>query len=217
MTSELAYEKFLLRINKNDTNTNIKVPKSQFVIIFNEEKRVWLSEIIKAKEALDYIDDIEELLVLDKLLVKDSSTRLSDNFNLPTDFYRRATAYAVTSKDKCTDNVITVWFIKPKNKDIYLQNSNLSPSFEYQETIAIINNSKISIFKGDFKIDEAYLNYYKEPLDIDLSGYIKIDGTNSSTINTELSDENMEQIIKLTALQALKNYQDTEAAQLAAT
>ena len=45
--SKELYKKFLLKINKNDTNSNVKVPISQFVLIYNEQQRLWLDNIIK--------------------------------------------------------------------------------------------------------------------------------------------------------------------------
>ena len=209
MTSNEAYQKFLFEVNKNDTNSNVKISKAQFVLSFNREKRLFIDTIIKNNEGSDYIEDIQELLVLDKKLDKLSTGKLNDSFKLPEDFSRRATMYIVASKGECKDNVMVVWPIKPKNKDIYLQNSNLNPSFEYQETIGILNSNNLTIYKTDFKIDEAYLNYYKEANDIDLEGYRKIDGTLSTNIDSNLSGENVEQIISLTAQRILNNFQTT--------
>lgn len=215
--SKELYKKFLLKINKNDTNSNVKVPISQFVLIYNEQQRLWLDNIIKLNENSDYIDDIEELLILDEQLTPIKVGKNNDSFKLPNDFYRRATGYCFASKGNCTDNSMVVWFIKPKNLDVYLKNSNLSPSFEYQETIGLINNGKVSIYKSDFNIDEAYINYYKKALDIDITGYTKIDGFSSVNINTNLSDINAEEVLNLAALEALRNYENTESAQLAAS
>lgn len=215
MTPNEAYKKFLLKVNKNDTNGNIKVPKSQFVILFNEQKGQWLDSIITDFEGADYIEGIEELLDLDVPLVKQNSSLIKDGFKLPDNFFRRATAYAVASKGECKENPMVIWFIKPKNRDVYLQNSNLQPSFEYQETIAIVNSGQVSVFKKDFNVDEVYLSYYRRPLDLDISGYTHIDGTQSTDIATDLSDDNTDIIINRTATEALRNYESTEQVQLA--
>lgn len=217
ITSKELYKKFLLKINKNDTNSNVKVPKSQFVLIYNEQIRVWLNNIIDLNESSDYIDDIQELLILDEELEFIKAGKINDTYKLPDNFYRRATGYCFASKGNCTDNSCVVWFIKPKNLDIYLKNTNLSPSFEYQETIALINNDKVSIYKTDFNINEFYVNYYQEPIEIDIEGYTKIDGSASVNINTNLSKVNAEEVLNLAALEALRNYENSESAQLAAS
>lgn len=217
MTSQEIYKRFLLKVNKNDTNANIKIPKSQFVLLFNEQKDQWSSDVIKLNENSDYIEEIQELLELDFKLEKTNSSLKKDDFKLPQNFLKRSTAYAVTSKEKCKSNPMVIWFIKPKNLDVYLQNSNLSPSFEYQETIAIINSKLVSIFKTDFNIDEVYLSYYRQALNIDIAGYTKIDGTPSSDIQTDLLDENIIIVLNRTAAEALRNYENTEQLQVAAT
>jgi hypothetical protein len=215
MTPQQAYQEFLLKVNKNDTNANVKVPKSQFVLLFNEQKSQWLNDVITNNESTDYIEDIEELLTPDKQLTKTTSSLIKDNFTLPEDFFRRATAYVVASKGGCKNNVMTVWFIKPKNRDIYLQNSNLAPSFEYQETVAIVNSGQVSIFKTDFNIDEAHLTYYRKPIDLDIEGYIRVDGTPSTNTETDLSDDNTRIVINRTAAEALRNYESAEQVALA--
>jgi hypothetical protein len=217
MTSQKIYKKFLLKVNKNDTNANVKIPKSQFVLLFNEQKDQWQNDIIKNNEDSDYIEEIQELLELDTKLIKINSSLNKDNFKLPDDFSNRVTAYAITSKEKCKNNQMVIWFVKPKNRDIYLQNSNLSPSFEYQETFAIINNKQVSIFKDTFNIDEVYLSYYRQALDIDIAGYINIDGTPSTDKDTDLSDPNIDIILNRTAAEALRNYENIEQLQIAAT
>lgn len=215
MTPNEIYKKFLLKVNKNDTNTNIKVPKSQFVLLFNEEKRQWLDDKTKGKESSDYIEDLEYLLEHNIPLEKISSFTLHDDFKLPENFFRRATSYSIASKKDCNNVPIVNWFIKPKDLNVLLQNAHTSPSFEYQETIALLNKNKLSVYKGDFTITEVYLTYYREPKDLDIAGYKHIDGTPSSDIEVDLDDFNIEEIINRTARNAVLNYESVEQNQLA--
>ena len=96
-----------------------------------------------------------------------------------------------------------------------LQNGNQSPSFDYQETIALINNNRVSVYKDDFAVNEVYLTYYREPIDLDIAGYQKIDGSMSSDVQVDLDDKSIEEIINLTALEAVRNTESIEQNNLA--
>lgn len=210
-----AYKKFLLKVNKNDTNGNIKVPKSQFVLLFNEQKRKLLTQELYKNESSDLIEDFEELLVLDEKLEKLSDSTLKTDFKLPSDYFKRVSSYVLASSGDCKNQVLYAWAIKPKDINVYLQNENLKPSFNYRETVVVLNSDKVSVYKDNFTIDELYLTYYREPKDIDIEGYIHIDGTPSQNIDIGLSDANMELIIDRTATEALRNYENLEHLQIA--
>lgn len=209
------YKKFLLKVNKNDTNGNIKVPKSQFVLLFNEQKRKFVDDQLKKNESSDYIEDFEEILVLDQPLEKVSDSTLKTDFKLPADFYKRASTYVTASSGDCKNQVLYAWAVKPKDINVLLQNENLKPSFDYRETFVVINGDKVSAYKDGFTIDELYLTYYREPKDIDIAGYTHIDGTASTDVETDLSDANIEMIIDRTATEALRNYENLEHLKIA--
>lgn len=209
------YKSFLLKVNKNDTNGNVKIPKGQFVLLFNEQKLQWLDDKLKGKEENDYIEDLQSLLVESASLTKVSTSQLNDKWQLPDDFFRRTIAYAIASKDQCKNVPLVVWPIKPKDVNVYLQNSDLSPSFEWQETFGVLTNNTYSVYKSDFQVDEFYLSYYQKPLDIDIAGYTHIDGTPSKDQATNLDDFSINEILDRTATAALLNYESTEQAQLA--
>ena len=210
-----VYKKFLLKLNKNDTITNIKVPKAQFVLMFNEQKRKWLDIAINRLESSSDIEDIEEVLQTDVKLTKVEDLDVKSDFLLPANFYKRVSSYSVASKGECKRSVIVNWFVKPKDLQVLLQNEHYKPSFEYQETLAIINNGKVSVYKDAFKVNEAYLTYYKNPKDINLAGFKQFDGTPSFDQEVDLSDSNTEHIIDLTVIEAAKNYESMEQLQAA--
>jgi len=209
------YKKFLLKVNKNDTNGNIKVPKSQFVLLFNEQKRKFIDDELSNNESSDLIEDLEELLISDEQLEKIEDYTLKTDFKLPINFSKRVSSYVLASSGDCTNQVLYAWAIKPKDINVYLQNENLKPSFDYRETVVVLNNGKVSVYKDGFTVDELYLTYYQEPKDIDIEGYIHIDGTPSTNIETNLSNSNIELILDRTAMEALRNYENLEHLQIA--
>lgn len=209
------YKAFQLKLNKNDTNTNIKVPKSQFVLIFNEQKRQWLAQVLETKESSDVIEDLEYLLELDVPLTKISSLNTKDDFQLPDNFAKRTQATILASKGSCTNTPLYAWFVKPKDINVLLQNENQKPSFDYQETLAVINKNRLSVYKDGFNIDEVYLSYYREPKDIDIAGYKKIDGSLSVDVLIDLDKKNIDEIVNRSVIEAARNYESIEQSQLA--
>lgn len=209
------YKQLLNKVNKNDTNGNVKIPKSQFVSTFNEQKRLWLNNKIKKDESSDYIEDIESLLVIDEELELQNSNSLKSEFNLPSNFFKKVSSYVLASKGECKNSVLANWIVKPKNINVLLQNDEQNPSFEFQETLSIISGNKIVTYKDNFEINSLFLSYYKEPIDIDIEGYIHLDGTPSKNIDIDLDKTNTSVIINMTALEILRNYENVAGMQIA--
>lgn len=213
MTTLQAYKKFLLKLNKNDTNTKIKISKGEFVLLFNELKRVWLDEKLDELNSSDLINELSDIYIIDTKLEKDEG-KFKDKvfFKLPSDFQRTASSYSIAKKGKCIRKLYN-WPKKPKNKNITLQNSNTNSSFDFEQAVTEESNFKLVVYKSDFDVLEQYLSYYREPRDIDLQGYVKIDGTQSTTINPDISDKNVDQIINRCVIEASINYENAENVQ----
>lgn len=215
MTPEEIYTKLLFKVNKNDTNANIKIPKGVFVILFNEQKRKYLDQELAEDESSDQIESFNEILSKPTRLIKIEELKNYDNFALPEDFLKRVSSYSLATKDTCKDNVLVNWFAKPKDINVLLQNSNQRPSFEYQETLALVNNDSITVYKDGFSINNVYLTYYKDPPDLDIEGYIHTNNTPSTNVETTLSDLNIDKILDRTVVEISNNYQNIEQLQMA--
>lgn len=213
MTIQEAYKRFLLKINKNDTNTEVSISSAEFVIIFNEQSLVWLKEKIKQKASTDSINDLDQLLVSELELSNFQETKNHVDFDLPEDYFEFVTARAIAEKDNC-EKELDIINIKPKEKNQWLRDDLNNPSFEWEETISIITNNKIEVYKEDFDINGILLSYYKKPNKIDIEGYIHIDKTPSKTIHPDLSDQNVNEIINRCASAVAMDYQNGESFQL---
>jgi hypothetical protein len=58
------------------------------------------------------------------------------------------------------------------------------------------------------------MDYYRFPKAIDIEGYVKTDGTLSTTIDPDISDIFINEILDLTVLDVSRIYQNQEKAQL---
>jgi hypothetical protein len=209
------YKTFLLKINKNDTNSNISISKGEFVILYNEQRKVWLEENLKLKGKDIDIHDLERLYVKDKQIIESKKDTNSTHFTLPEDFYKFDSSYCIAKKDKCERGLVN-WLIKPKNVNVLLNDSNNSPSFEYEETLCIISQNNLVIYKDNFEIPKAYISYYKLPIAIDIEGYINFDGEMSTNIDpTDLDEKSISEIINLCAIETIRIYENPEGFQLA--
>ena len=213
MTIQEAYKRFLLKINKNDTNDEVRISPAEFVLGFNEASLNWLGNKIKQKNSTDDINDLYELLVEDEELPIFKESKKYNEFLLPDNFFKFVNATAIAEKGNCEKD-LSVYNIKPKDKDSWLTDEMNNPSFEWEETISILTNKSLQVFKKDFEVTGVNLSYYRKPISVDIEGYINVDEIPSKTVHPDLSDENVNEIINRLALSIDLNYKNPESAQL---
>src|SRR5262245_46804982 len=137
MTSAKAYKKFLIKLNKNDTNAKVKVNKGEFVLIYNEQKLKWLTLAIDKYESTDESFDIADVFVEGAELKKVKNYTDKTVYDLPEDFYRFVTSTSQASQAGCTKNLYN-WPFKPRNKNNVMMDENNNPSFEFEETPVLV-------------------------------------------------------------------------------
>jgi hypothetical protein len=123
-------------------------------------------------------------------------------------------SYFLATKGKCKDRIIWVNVELSKHGDtqFLLNNDHYKPSFEYQETFSSISTNKISIFTdGSFLPSKLYLMYIRYPQIINKSGYVMLDGEDSTDSNCELASYLEDEILDL-AVQNLAMYTENSSA-----
>jgi hypothetical protein len=211
MTSREIYKRFLLKINKNDTNAGINIPVSHFVLLFNSERLFWLGEELKEDADNVRINRLKSLLISDKELVKIETLKDSVLFKLPDQFYRHAFSYSVVSSDTCPETIVYNFEKIPLNFIVNLADDYNRPQFDYRETPFILTEDKYKVYFDNFEIKKVFLNYYKEPDEIDIEGYIKIDGTPSKNKETDLDEDDIESILNRMSAEVIRQYQDANS------
>jgi hypothetical protein len=215
MTSLEAYQSLLEKVNRNDTNSNIHVPRGKFVNIFNQQAKVWLEDILSNNKSSIKLDELENLLEDDVELVYIDKKRDHARFTLPSNFQEVSSAYCLATKGECIDRPLVVWTMKSQDKNVLLKDENHNPSFEYEETLSLINNGKVNVYFTDFSVTDYFLTYYREPKKIDLAGYIKVDGTQSTDINPDLTDRQIDEVLDYCTKEIMRTNQDVQGFQLA--
>lgn len=215
MTSLQAYERFLIKLNRTDSNANVNVPKGKFVVIYNEQKNRWLKEKLKKKLSTDELDELRELLVDDAQLQFDKKHYNYVDFKLPEDFFHFSSSYTVASKGDCKGRILDNWNTKGLDIRLLLRDPNNKPSFEYEETLISFGNRKVKVYFDGFTVNKVYLNYYKSPSEIDIEGYINSLNEPSANKNPDISDWLVDEIINRCVLEVTRNVEDGEGVQFA--
>lgn len=213
-TSVEAYKKFELKVNKLSTNDNVDISPGEFVLIFNEEQQKWFEDNFKNR-GTRYVDVVQKLISHDASLeIKESHNNHTD-FILPPNYFDYISSYSLADQGTCKGRVIYNEEIRIVNKNILYKDEYNSPSFDYQEGFITLAGDTLQVYKKDFEVVSTFLTYYRYPVNIDIEGYIKIDGTDSVNINPELGDHYVDEIIDLCVRQVSADYSDPERWQTA--
>lgn len=187
-TIENVYQQFLNQVNRNATNNRINVDKPRFVLLFNDIQNRYVEWILEKRNE-DVIRYVAPLLKPNYKLTKSSTSHTYDEFTLPSDYFDLANLHVHASNDNCKDIEVKAWEAKIEDVEEIYNDEFQKPSLAWRETFFHTGNGKVQIYKKDFKIQEAFLSYYRYPKQVDISGYIKLDGSSSQSINPEFDDK----------------------------
>lgn len=195
MTSKEAYKRFLLKLNKNDSNEGVNILPSHFVLMFNTERLRWFGEFFNESSDNWELSTISDFLEVDKLLTKVHTFEDSLVFAVPDNLYREASSYSLCDKGECKNIKVYNFEKKPLGFHTILADDFSGPQFDFEETPFIFEKEGMRVYFKDFTIKKVYLSYYREPLAIDIEGYEKIDGSPSTDIDTDLDDTFIDEIL----------------------
>lgn len=215
MTSKEIYKRFLLEMNKNDSNEGVNILPSHFVLLFNTERLRWLSEFFNDDADNWKLSTLDNLLEVDMLLKKVKTYDDSVEFEIPTDFFRQASSFSIADKGDCKGKRIFNFEKKALGFQTTLADDFSSPQFDYEETPYIITKKKLRVYFDDFTIKRAYLSFYREPKPIDIAGYTKIDGSASTNLDTDLTEEQIDEVIERVVKRVSGKTGDVEKHQVA--
>lgn len=213
MTSLELYQKFNLLLNSNSLFQNVNFEVKNFVLLFNREKDRWMAESIKQFGETDRIFDLQSHYISNLKLKEYSLFNNSVLYNLPDNYFAIASCYSDAVKNNKKGKIIN-HLVKPKDQNEFLSDDFNSPSFEFEESICNITDNKLIVFYKNYLIENTYLSYYKEVGEIDVEGYRKINGELSKTINPDISDFYLEQILDGCVTEVMRQYQNTNGVQL---
>lgn len=213
MTSQEAYVIFTDLVEENSTNNNLDVSPELFVSIYNITQNLWLEWVLEKRNE-DVIRYASPLLTLKKKLNLTNTKPTHNNYKLPKDFFDLSNLDVYASTECCGADRLNTFEVKNDNENELYHDWNNEPSFEYRETYYTLANNNVAVFKKNFDIRDVELSYYRYPRQIDISGYIRVDNSNSQTINPELDNKVVNRILIASAKHFSANKGDMQKYQL---
>jgi hypothetical protein len=217
MTSEELYYEFHLLANKNNENANINIEIPNFVILFNRESKKWLADKLNKFNSSDDIFNLQELLVSEKKLVPIESEKSKVTYSLPADYFSIVYGdnYSICEKGSCSKKVYN-YFPKPNDLNYSLEDSFKKPDFDWERSLATINDNKLKVYKGeDYKVNDTFVSYYKYPKEIDIKGYTKLNGEKSKEVNPTLSETYLQDILNKVVTEITRQFNNPQDLQIA--
>lgn len=228
LAEKLSYQ-LDLKLQKLSTNAHQQIPVEDKVIAINSAQKMLVKQKVdgnnlykigldgfkKRYQDLQFLVENPEdhpltLTISDKYLNR--YTALLDDVSPTFMFY--LDSYMIADKKECKNRILYANGDLVKHADIttLLLNSNYKPSFEYQEVIVDIASDELHYYTdGTFTPKKVYLSYIRYPREIDLVGYVKFDGTDSTNVDCELEDYLEDELIDL-AVQSLAMYTENNSA-----
>lgn len=203
MTTQQAYDKYLIKLNDNFETSKISSDKGRFVINFNESQNK-LTEYIYEKKNEDDIRYIQKLLVPNKELDLHNIEEEFTSFKLPDNFFDHVDLKAIVKKDKCKGIKIDLFEIKAENSTLILQDEDNKPTFLFREAPYHLAEDSVVIYKEDFEYQKAFLKYYRYPQQISLQDPLDPE-SDFSDVNPEFDDKFVDRIISLAVSDAEAN------------
>lgn len=202
MTIQEAYLRSLQKNEQNLANGGIKLDPGRFVLLFNEAQDRLIRYYLNRKDD-ETIRSIQTLLVYWKSLNKINhiDDPESTSFDLPDDYLWFSNIKGAFSYKGCEVGDFVIWEAKNENVHELLGDDNNKPSFDYRETFYTIGDGKVVVYEDGFRTDEVRMTYYRNPVRVDLAGYINAAGDRSTDIDPELPDPLVEEILDMVAKQ----------------
>jgi hypothetical protein len=211
--------KLSLKLNKLSTNEHQDVPLEDKILALNEAQIKLIKQKVTGLGGIGLngfkkrYEDLENLIEDYKSLdlskgdtninqYKASVSKLNPQYMFWID------AYVLADKGECKDRPLWVNKDLVKHGDIQflLTNSDLKPSFEYQETFNTISSDEFNIYSdGTFTPTKLFVSYLRYPKYIDKEGYINLEGENSKNQDCELEEYLEDELVDL-AVQHLAMY-----------
>lgn len=196
-TTEQAFIKFQIKVNETYESSKIGVDRGRFVILFNEAQNKMVELILNRKQTDDY-QYIDNLLVPNFKIDRDSSILDADTFKKPEDFLNFSSGYSTATKNECKDIKISLFDIKDDNKTEILQDEFNNASFLAREAPFSMAGNKLFVYNNnDFTHESLYLSYYRYPKKIKLLDPDNPESQFDPTANPELDELLLDRVISM--------------------
>lgn len=197
MTTNEAYERYLLELQANGTTDNIQSNRARFAVNYNKAQNRLVEWFIERRDNSDnrYIQLLKKV---DVPLTRIATKENKEIYGLEEDYFDFINLNAYGGRGNCKKQEFFLTEIKLENLNSYLNDDNTRPSFKYRESLFSIDSNNITLFVEDFTFQTVLLSYYRYPKQITLED--PDDPESSLTdLDLEFDDKVINRIISLAA------------------
>jgi hypothetical protein len=203
MTIQTGLIKLRLRLNKLHSSDYDNIPDWTAIEAINKAQLEWIRKQIHGGNAFREGDETSRMRVDDlQVLLKEvtlggmNKKIYFESKELPKDYLYLKRVTPTASSNGCSGMSMLTTLVEEANVSNYLNDWGMRPSFEWAETFHTLVGNKIRVYtQGTFHVSDISLMYYRRPRAVDIQGYTKEDGTNSSTQHFEFKEDICELIL----------------------
>jgi hypothetical protein len=138
-----------------------------------------------SEQSSGLVDDLQRLLKFEKLSMEDKRIYYEDN--IPGDYLHYVRTDVFAKKPCCPARRMSVYQVEEANISIILNNKDKQPDFDWAETVSTLVNNRLRVYTNDeFDIDEAYLYYFRKPVEVQFRGCVDIVNNTTFTADQEI-------------------------------
>lgn len=193
-TSE-AYDRYILKAEKNAVNDGISTDKRRFIELYNEFQ-IRYFEYIYDKKNEDDFRYIESLLIPEFKISNPTKSKETYSFKLPDNYLDFSSVYALGSKGSCINKRIDLpKEINDIDKSVFMIDADTMPHFGYRESFYTIGSGNVNVFYTDFSLETLYLSYYRYPKKLKLLNPNNPESDFDDSFDIDFDDKSINKII----------------------
>jgi hypothetical protein len=180
--------------------------KSQIKLVLkkldpNNDFQLGMSAFNKRYQDLQILQVPYEKLIMTKVTGDVLNSYSAAISSLSRDMIVPVNAYVLADKGNCKNRIMDIIeIVKQGDLRLKLISPHTSPDFLYQETLCMISSDIFYVYSdstNSFTIKELYMSYLRYPVNVDVAGYIHLDGTASTNVNSELDGYLANELLEL--------------------
>lgn len=204
MLNSTIFIKLKQRLNKLDSQDYDNIECWQVVEAFNKAQVEWSrrqlhgSNLFKEgdEQSTRRKDDMQVLLETYKMSLNNKDIFVFGN--IPDNYLQWKRVDVKAGDDCCDGRRMKVYLVEEANLNQLLDDVSKQPNFEWGETFATLKGNNVNIYHDKkFKVEEASLIYYRQPIRIQIEGcvdpYTNIEST--ADVECEFKDDIIELLI----------------------
>ncbi|PRY38437.1 hypothetical protein CLV58_109164 [Spirosoma oryzae] len=198
MTTEQLYYQSLAQLSRLGTGVGQKIEPDIWVALWNAAQASWFGKSLESRSDSVLRDQLSYLYVPDELLtpVQGETPDRFRSFNLPDTLYQLTSIRVRAIRDSCEAELLATPQM-PQLVAEQWEDPMLRPDFDWRETIYSQARGKLLVYQRNFQVNQARISYYQRPIDLELPGYQKLDGSISQAINSDMPAELQQEILQL--------------------